>query len=57
MQQAEVFQKYSNNEKVNKLIAIPFDKGIGICVMFIENYSSKLNLMILFSYHSLRRFN
>ena len=49
MQQAEVFHKYPNDEKYlkdNKLIAIPFDKGIGICVMSIENYSSKLNDII-----------
>ena len=32
--------------KDNKLIAIPFDKGIRICVMSIENYSSKLNDII-----------
>ena len=32
--------------KDNKLIAIPFDKGIGICVLSIENYSTKLNDII-----------
>ena len=32
--------------KDNKLMAIPFDKGIGICIMSVETYKSKLNDVI-----------
>ncbi|XP_057292545.1 uncharacterized protein LOC130621254 [Hydractinia symbiolongicarpus] len=30
----------------NNLIAVPFDKGIGICVMKVESYNNKMNDII-----------
>jgi len=30
----------------NNLLAVPFDKGIGICVMSVESYTSKLKTII-----------
>ncbi|XP_057300985.1 uncharacterized protein LOC130635620 [Hydractinia symbiolongicarpus] len=32
--------------KLNNLIAVPFDKGIGICVMKVESYNNKMNDII-----------
>ena len=32
--------------KENNLLAVPFDKGIGICVMKKEEYSKKLNTIL-----------
>lgn len=29
--------------KENSLVAIPFDKGIGICLMDVETYNNKLS--------------
>jgi hypothetical protein len=30
----------------NNLVAVPFDKGIGFCVMKAENYNDKLNTIL-----------
>ena len=32
--------------KDNNLLAIPFDKGIGICVMTKQTYNTKMNTII-----------
>ena len=31
--------------KDNKLLAVPFDKGIGICIMSVEMYKEKMNVV------------
>ena len=32
--------------KENNLLAIPFDKGVGICIMKTETYHDKMNTII-----------
>ena len=32
--------------KENKLVAIPFDKGIGVCLMTVDTYNNKLKDII-----------
>ena len=32
--------------KENELLAVPFDKGIGICIMKVEKYNDKLNAIL-----------
>ena len=39
---AKVFEKASKYLKANGLLAVPFDKGVGFCVMKKEMYEKKL---------------
>ena len=49
MQTEENIQEYNNDKEISKekdLLAVPFDKGIGICVMKKGTYHENLNKII-----------
>ena len=47
MQKTKILSKHSADqallENENDLVAVPFDKGIGICVMKRQDYHQKLD--------------